>query len=523
MKKLFSIAIALLLLSYASIAQDPTAIKYGKTITADDLRKHLTIVASDEFEGRETGTKGIALAEEYIMNHFKNIGLKGPVNGSYFQNVELFNVSVGNKSIKSGKNVLKFIDDFYFLNDVNTANFKKSEVVFVGFGLELEDFNELKGLDLTGKIVVMLAGDPSFEAGVANAEKMNSAIGEYALTRKKMENIRAKNPAAVFISDENAENNIRRFRAFLEGSRIGFKPENTATAIPTFYLTPAALSKLLGGTINHADVKAGINKTGKTASKALKMDITVDVSRKYDPIIARNVLGFLEGTDLKEEVLVITAHHDHIGISADGQINNGADDDGSGTVAVMELAEAFAKAKAEGNGPRRSILFMTVTAEEKGLLGSQYYSNNPIFPIENTVTNLNIDMIGRIDKDHVNDSNYVYIIGSDKLSTELHAIGLEANEKYTKLNLDFRYNDPKDPNRFYYRSDHYNFARLGIPIIFYFTGVHEDYHRPGDEAHKIAYNIVEKRARLVFYTAWMIANRDKRPVVDVENDFPSNR
>ncbi|MEO0332460.1 MAG: M28 family peptidase, partial [Bacteroidota bacterium] len=189
-------------------------------------------------------------------------------------------------------------------------------------------------------------------------------------------------------------------------------------------------------------------------------------------------------------------------------------DDGSGTVTVLEVAEAFVEAKEAGNDPRRSVLFMTVSGEEKGLFGSKYYTEYPVFPLRQTIANLNIDMVGRIDPYHAEDSNYVYIIGSDRLSTELHQINEEANQAYTQLDLDYRYNAEDDPNRFYYRSDHYNFAKNNIPVIFYFNGTHADYHRPTDTIEKISFPLLQKRAQLVFHTAWKLANRDERIVVD---------
>ena len=228
---------------------------------------------------------------------------------------------------------------------------------------------------------------------------------------------------------------------------------------------------------------------------------------------SENVIALIKGSELPEEYVVITSHYDHVGMK-DGEIYNGADDDGSGTVAIMEIAEAFQKAVEEGYAPKRSVVFLHVTAEEKGLLGSKYYSEHPIYPLENTVANLNIDMIGRIDEAHQDEPNYIYLIGSDRLSTDLHEISEAANAQFTNLNLDYTYNDENDPNRFYYRSDHYNFAKFDIPIIFYFNGVHEDYHQPTDTPDKIEYELLEKRAKLVFFTAWEIANRENRPVVD---------
>lgn len=231
---------------------------------------------------------------------------------------------------------------------------------------------------------------------------------------------------------------------------------------------------------------------------------------------SENVVAFIKGTEKPDEIIVISAHLDHEGVKGE-DIYNGADDDGSGTVAILEIAQAFKKAVNDGYGPKRSILFLHVTGEEKGLLGSRFYTENPIFPLKNTVTDLNIDMIGRIDKFHKENPNYVYLIGSDKLSTDLHKVSEEINKKYMNINLDYKYNDDNDPNRFYYRSDHYNFAKHNIPVIFYFNGTHADYHKPTDTPDKINYNLLENRTRLIFYTAWEIANREKRLVVDKAN------
>lgn len=230
----------------------------------------------------------------------------------------------------------------------------------------------------------------------------------------------------------------------------------------------------------------------------------------------RNVMAFIKGSEKPEEILVLSAHYDHEGIK-NGQIYNGADDDGSGTVAVMEIARVMKEAQKKGKGPKRSILFLHVSGEEKGLLGSRYYSENPIFQLENTIANVNIDMIGRVDDEHKNKENYVYIIGSDMLSSDLDRIVRQANN-YVKINLDEKYNTKSDPNRFYYRSDHYNFAKNGIPSVFYFNGVHADYHQPSDTPDKIAYNLLAKRTQLIFSTVWLLANSEERPKVDKTED-----
>lgn len=237
-------------------------------------------------------------------------------------------------------------------------------------------------------------------------------------------------------------------------------------------------------------------------------------NKKKDAKASENVVAFIKGSEKPEEVIVLSAHYDHVGVDDNGNIYNGADDDGSGTVAMLEIAQAFQQAVKEGNGPKRSILFLHVTGEEIGLYGSKYYTENPLFPLENTVANLNTDMIGRIDPNKKENPNYIYLIGSDKLSQELHDLSEAVNEQYIQLELDYTFNDENDPNRFYYRSDHYNFAKNNIPIIFYFNGVHEDYHKPTDTPDKIEYELMAKRTQLIFQTAWEVANREKRITAD---------
>jgi Zn-dependent M28 family amino/carboxypeptidase len=224
---------------------------------------------------------------------------------------------------------------------------------------------------------------------------------------------------------------------------------------------------------------------------------------------SQNIIAYIEGSEFPDEYLYISAHSDHEGV-IDGEIYNGADDNGSGTSAVLEMAEAFSMAVKDGYRPKRSIVFLHVTAEEVGLHGSRYYTNNPVFPLENAVTTLNIDMIGRVDDRHIDNENYIYLIGSDRISTELHFVAQKANSKFTNLELDYKYNATNDPNSYYTRSDHYNFALKGVPVIFFFNGEHEDYTKPTDTAEKINFPLLEKRAKLIFATAWYIANSDKR-------------
>ncbi len=235
-------------------------------------------------------------------------------------------------------------------------------------------------------------------------------------------------------------------------------------------------------------------------------------TRRGDLPESENILAFIEGTEKPEEIIVVSAHYDHVG-TKDGVVYNGADDDGSGTVAVMEIAEAFQEAKKAGKGPKRSILFLHVTGEEHGVLGSKYYSDNPVFDMKNTVVDLNIDMIGRSDKENEG-KDYVYVIGSEMLSSQLKVINEAANKITHNLELNYKYDDPNDTQRLYYRSDHYNFAKHGVPVAFFFDGIHADYHQPTDDPEKIDYPLLQKRAQLVFATAWELANRNDRILVD---------
>ncbi len=240
----------------------------------------------------------------------------------------------------------------------------------------------------------------------------------------------------------------------------------------------------------------------------------MELSIKGNPVQTENVVAIIEGSTLPEEYIVISSHLDHEGVK-NGEIYNGADDDGSGSVALLEVAEAFQEAVKAGKGPKRSIIFLHVSGEEKGLLGSRYYTDNPLYPLANTIANLNIDMVGRTDPKRENENdNYIYLIGSDRLSTELHEVSEAANKATVNLELDYTYNAEDDPNRFYFRSDHYNFAKNNIPVIFYFNGTHADYHKPTDTVEKIRYDLLAQRSQLVFYTAWELANREERIVVD---------
>lgn len=496
---------------------DQGPVKYAGTITAADLKTHLEILASDAYEGRETGQKGQKMAAEYIAGRFKAIGIPPLSTGGYYQDVPLIEKKLGEGSMKSNTSEFRFGADFFYGSGIDDMMLKSDGVLFIGYGLNEKTYNDYANVDVKGKVLLMLSGEPHDKNGrsLATGKMQDSTISD---RRNKLSIARDHGAAAVLfvMGDYSVQYEAMRYTVGSPTLRLDMQEKQKEVQAPLFFISPGMADALLlnGGCRETVQtITARISKKKKPFVVNLPQQFSINVQRTDTHVHSENVLGFLEGSDLKNEIVVVTAHYDHIGKEG-SMVFNGADDDGSGTVAVLEMAEAFAQAKKEGHGPRRSILFMTVTGEEKGLLGSRWYSENPVFPLEQTVCDLNIDMIGRIDEAHRDKPNYVYIIGSDKLSSELHAINETANKTYTQLDLDYKYNNDKDPNRFYYRSDHYNFAKKGIPIIFYFNGTHPDYHKETDEVQKIDFTLEEKRARLVFYTAWELANRDARIVVD---------
>ncbi|HKG08635.1 MAG TPA: M28 family peptidase [Pedobacter sp.] len=529
MKGHFFYTSLILLLGCTVTAQNKDAVKFGQTITKDNAFKHLSILASDEYEGRETGTPGGWKAADYIKGHFKAIGLKGPVKGDYFQSVDMVGYGLSQILTIDGQPA-EALTEFYVMPQAVSAKgfmLNAPVILFAGYGLNKTGYNDFEGQHIAGKIVmIMRAGEPNGQPLTeASAKSAGSALNT------KLKYLAENKAAAVLVIDPAVDNMSDNLKNYLQTEQLVMKTKenidrlNAPQSMPVVTIGTLAANKIITGSGTTLEaLKKKIADTGKPATQEIKIAVSVCATKTEKKVRAENVLGFLEGSDpeLKHEVLVVTGHYDHIGITPDvkgeDKINNGADDDGSGTTGVLMIAEAFAKAKKAGKGPKRSILFMTVTGEEKGLLGSEWYSENPVFPLEKTITNLNIDMIGRGDKDHESDNNFVYIIGSDMLSSDLDKIGKKANKDYVNIKLDERYNNRTDPNRFYYRSDHYNFAKHGIPVIFYFNGVHDDYHQPSDEVSKIDFPMLAKRARLVYFTAWELANAVKRPVVDKNDD-----
>jgi hypothetical protein len=491
--------------------------KYAATITADDLKKHLVIVASAEMEGRETATEGQRKAAAYIENHFRTLGLKPGNKKSFQQFFPLMEDSMVSSTLKVGKFSFEAGKDFLVAARTNDSRkVKASRIIFAGYGIDDSLYSDYGGLDVKDAVVVISFGEPKqndafFITGANRPSGWN--------TTRKMETALAKGARAILLLSPSMVNISSEAQLVQRKTSIYF-PEKEKSATLNMANISHETFKSIFGEAYATPILSRLRDADKLAQAdylIVKQKTRFSYKeRKIAKATSSNVLAVVEGTDRKDEYLFLTAHYDHIGRRGD-VINYGADDDGSGTVSVLEMAEAFAKAKAEGNGPRRSIVFMTVSGEEKGLWGSEFYSDYPIFPLTKTTANLNIDMIGRIDPKRKNgdSTNYVYVIGDNKLSSELKPISESINKKYVNLELDYKYNDPNDPERIYYRSDHYNFARKGVPVLFYFNGTHADYHRPTDTVDKINFKLMEKRAHLIFHTAWEIANRDKMLVRDM--------
>jgi hypothetical protein len=504
-------ALLLLCSPLLAIAQkkDKTAEKMAKTITAEDMKKHLYIIASKEMEGRETPSIGLDKAAAYIESQFKAMGLLPGNKDSYRQQYPLFRDSMTGASLKINGTALELNKDYQPQTNNYAAAMRFSEVVFAGYGISDGDKrDDYKDLKVAGKLVLIIDGTPAdykpsqqgFASPASSFGKMNAAI--------------SKGAAGLLIVYNNFPR--RTLNTNSNWSMNGYKASQTPF---TFTISADAAAKIMG-----EDGKNLLDKmkAGSLAAKTYTAEVDMEYAKTSKTAYASNVIGIVEGSDLKDEYVFITGHYDHLG-KRDTVIYYGADDDGSGTTGVLEMAEAFAKAKQAGKGPRRTMVFMTVSGEEKGLWGSGYYGNHPIFPLEKTTVDLNIDMIGRTDasRKQGDSTNYIYVVGDDKISSDLKVISEAANKLYTKMELDYKYNDPKDPNRIYFRSDHYNFAQKGVPIIFYYDGMlGADYHKPTDTPDKINYDLMVKRAQLVFYTAWEMANRNDMLKRDIPLEKP---
>lgn len=534
-----------------TVFEDPAAVRaYQAVISANNLSRLLHEFASDEFAGRETGTDGQRLAAHFLAAQHASMGLKPPPgasgNGSerYFQKFDLYGYELRAASITftaQGETRHRYT---YLPEDPGTEMYLAAGTIsslegpieFRGSvshheGIDYEDYAILYGRQ---------GADPStWNLSFAPEDLLQPAESEgpyrSTITWPKLHlhvRLSPNEPMPLgyllVASNERVATEARLVaEVALSVGRLASEPGAEPYSFPPVYVvTPEIADALLESTgVTVADLRALEARDGAEARLPLKgVHIASHIDFPVRTFETENVVAYIEGSDpkLKNEHIVLSAHYDHLGVNPlleGDRIFNGADDNGSGNVALLEIASAFMEAKRDGLGPRRSLVFLHFTGEEKGLLGSKYYTDaDPLFPLEETVANFNMDMIGRIDPSHPDGlDDYVYVIGSRLISHELHLLNEEVN-RVTGIDivLDERFNTTKDPNRFYRRSDHWNFGKNGVPFIFFFTGSHEDYHRPGDEAHKVDYDRMARIARLIFGTTWQVANQDDRPAFDGE-------
>lgn len=504
-----------------------------ESITQADLKRHLSIIASDALKGRNTGSKEQLMAAEYIANHLKMSKMEGVVNSvigkSHFQYLDLIGAQLKSMSLKSQTASFVFEDDYY-----GTSIYRDSginlESAFVGYGIESESFNDYENVDLEGKVAIILWGEPENENGdyLINQSDIPSAWGgTYGwLKKSKVAKRRGAEEVIFVLEDEDYEKRLKKYSDYIYTSRFKLPDSRDFNGVSGkyggIYFNQNKIESLCG--ISDKDLEKYFKSLRNNKPELPVSSGSLFIQTKYNQNIvsAPNILGLIKATEETDETVVVTAHYDHIGFDSEG-IYNGADDNGSGTVSVLEIVEAFSIAKANGIELNKNILFMWFTGEEKGLLGSRYFCDfNPAIPLENIVCNVNIDMVGRVDDDHEENRDYVYSIGSDRLSSELKSLCEKVNKEVSDIEIDYSYDALDDPNNFYKRSDHYNFAKNDIPVVFYFNGTHDDYHQTTDTVEKIQFDVMEKRVRMIFRTILEIAQMEGRFELDNKDSDSSN-
>ena len=503
-----------------------------ETITAAQLRSYLTFIASDEMEGRDTPSRGLDTTAKFIAMNLGRWGFKpAGDDGTFFQKIGLRRDALDASKTIAEINGQKFaIGDDFLPNAVSAA--LTGPLVYVGNGwvIKSKNLDPYQGVDVKDKIMVVLGQPfPGLPRGITRADLAGRQGADWINPATYAQQHGAK--GILVIADSQTSQNWEQLRlrsmqpgrAFVEK----FAVQPNGAPVPAITMSMKMANALFEGEKFDAATLVSKNESGEPVAAfdlSANKKVSVTVAVKTEHPMTQNIVAVWEGSDpvLKNEYVAVGAHYDHIGICAPGTadpICNGADDDGSGTTALLGMAEAISQAKQR---PKRSVLFVWHCGEEKGLWGSRYFTDYPTIPLDHIVTQLNIDMIGRSKKDGDADPrnasltgpNAIYVIGSTMMSTELGNLAQTVNKSFLNLTYDVKYDDPADPNRFFFRSDHFNYARKGIPIIFFFDGVHEDYHRPGDEPQKIDYDKMEKVARTIYMTLWEVTALPARPKVD---------
>jgi len=513
-----------------AIKISPDAKKTVEGVTAKQLSDYLYFVASDEMEGRNTPSRGLDTTAKFIAMNLSRWGFKpAGDNGTYFQKIALTSQATdpANNTLSIGGTAYKFGDDFFRMSGNSSVN---GPLVFAGNGwmIKSKGIDAYKGVDVKDKIVVLagkgfprgsnLTGLPD---GVTQKDLTGTKGVDYADPVTYARQHGAK--AIIIIASPQLAQAWGQIKNFL--TRGNLYPEKLLESSNDAEMPTV----LVSGPVGEALFSGESGNAASTSSFEIKKEAAITTGSRSETKWTQNVVAIWEGGDptLKNEMVAIGAHYDHVGNSPEtgcrpvngDSLCNGADDDGSGTVSVLSIAEALAKAPKR---PRRSILFVWHCGEEKGLWGSEYFNKFPTVDIKNVIAQLNIDMIGRSkpagdtdpkDKE-LSGPNGIYVIGKDMMSSGLGAVVDGTNKAYLNLDYDTRYDDPKDPNRFFFRSDHFNYALNGIPITFWFDGVHVDYHQPGDEPQKIDYAKMEKVARTIMLTMLQLADNKDRPKID---------
>ncbi|HEU5236119.1 MAG TPA: M28 family peptidase [Pyrinomonadaceae bacterium] len=507
------------------------AARGGETISAAQLRSYLFFIASDEMEGRDTPSRGLDTVAKFIALNLGRWGFK-PYgdDGTFFQKIALRRDALDPSKSIAEINGQKFSIGEDFIPNAVPASLT-GPMVFAGNGwvIKSKNLDSYQGVDVKDKIIVVVGSGQGFPRGFTRADLAGRMGEDWSSPSVYAQAHGAK--GVVVISDTQASQNWEQLRQRITqpGRAVveKFVTQAPAAAVPSILISSKMAIALFAGEKFDAATLVSRAESGEQVPAFdlnTNKTLTINVAVKSERPMTQNVVAVWEGSDpvLKNEYVAMGAHYDHVGICAPGTadpICNGADDDGSGTTALLGMAEALSRARQR---PKRSVLFVWHCGEEKGLWGSRYFTEYPTVPLDKIITQLNIDMIGRSKKaDDTNPRNRdltgpdsIYVIGSTMMSTELGALSQTVNKSFLNLTYDVKYDDPADPNRFFYRSDHFNYARKGIPIIFFFDGVHEDYHRPGDEPQKIDYDKMERVTRTIYMLLWEVASLKERPKVD---------
>lgn len=538
MKKNFFLGVIIFFSLSANPAYSQKSNSSASQITAADLETYVTFLASPLLKGRMNGEEELDIAAQYIASQVKLLGLK-PANGTSF----LQPYSVLKTTMDPDKTSIKVVTDskdtatinkpFYQLVPTGPTDLElQGEVVFAGYGIKSENYkyNDFENLNTEGKIILVMNRAPVSEDGknLIFKEPEWSSTMSFQLKIGAMLNLKAK--AILFVPDPKSgltsiSESGQGFAEYISSkTRLASEPEEKpnpfmAMMPKMIFIDRALADELLKGS-GHTleELQKNIDSSFKPNSFLIpnKKLIIKEVTRSEEKVM-NNVAAYIEGSDpvLKNEIVVFSGHYDHIGVSGSG-VNTGADDNASGCAALLSMAEAFQNLNKK---PLRSILFLWVSGEEIGLYGSKSYVNNPLFPLDKTVADLNMDMIGRVKEaaDSTKDTpmtgpTSVFVI-TDNQSKDLIAIA-DGIDKKSVLDLDYSLSGRNHPLQLFARSDHYNFVEKNIPVLFFTTGIHADYHTPGDVIEKIDFNKMELVTRTMYEIGLTVANRKTRIVVD---------